>query len=660
MDSEKVLSIEEYFSSLRPTDEKLTIYEFLEQAKIDNFLYANPAKRLLRSIGDPKKIDTKNDPVLSKIFSNRVIRIYPAFEEFFGMEDIIESLVSYLRHSEQQLEESKSILYLLGPVGGGKSSLAEKLKELMETQPIYVLGYSHHTKDGKVDELSPLFESPLNLFHSKKMKQTLEVSYGIPAHSVRNNPSPWALQRLKDSEYKLDNFFVQKINPSILNQVGIAKVEPGDENNQDISTLVGKVDIRKLEKFPQNHPDAYSYSGGLCRASRGILDFVEMFKAPLKMLNPLLTATQEKNFNGTEAIGAMPFDGIVLAHSNESEWDQFKSNKTNEAFLDRINLVQVPYCLRYSEEVKIYQKLIKGSTLSKAPVAPGTFEMLAKFTVLSRLHETQLNPNLYTKMEIYNGENLKNTDAKAKSLLEYKNDAGVTEGMEGVSTRFAYKILSKVFNKNPEDISANPIDLMNILVTEIEKERYSKEKEEKLKDFVTGTLRPKYADFVEKQLRTAVLSSSHEYCQNLYERYVMMANDWIEDQDFRDPKTGLQLNIEQLNEALTAIEKPGLEINNPKDFRNEVVKHYDKYRANHNGGTPRWDAYSQMKDVIEKKVIRSTEEILPIISFNSNNSEENIRKHQNFVGKMEEMGYTKNMITLIVEWFNHMKKGGRS
>jgi len=660
MDTDKIISIEDYFSSLKQTDEKFSVYEFLEQAKVDSFLFANPAKRLLKSIGEPRKVDTKNDPVLSRIFSNRVIRVYPAFEEFFGMEDVIESLVSYLRHSEQQLEESKSILYLLGPVGGGKSSLAEKLKELMETQPIYVLGYTHKTEHGDVDELSPLFESPLNLFNNKKMKQTLDSQYGIPSHAIRNNPSPWALQRLKDSDFKLDNFFVKKIYPSILNQVGIAKVEPGDENNQDISTLVGKVDIRKLEKYPQSHPDAYSYSGGLCRASRGILDFVEMFKAPLKMLNPLLTATQEKNFNGTEAIGAMPFDGIILAHSNESEWDQFKSNKTNEAFLDRINLVQVPYCLRYSEEVKIYQKLIKSSKLSNAPVAPGTFEMLAKFTVLSRLHETKLNPNLYTKMEVYNGENLKNTDAKAKSLLEYKADAGVTEGMEGVSTRFAYKILSKVYNANPEDISANPIDLMNILVTEIEKERYAKEKEDKLKDFVTGTLRQKYFEFLEKQLRTAILSSSDEYCQNLYERYILMANDWIEDQDFRDPQTGLQLNVDELNQALTAIEKPGLETNNPKDFRNEVVKFYDKHRANNNGSTPRWNSFSKMRDVIEKKVIRSTEEILPIISFNGNASDENRKKHESFVTKMKELGYTENMIKLVIEWFNHMQKGARS
>ena len=134
----------------------------------------------------------------------------------------------------------------------------------------------------------------------------------------------------------------------MLKQIGVTKTEPGDENNQDISSLVGKVDIRKLETYAQDDPDAYSYSGGLCLANQGLLEFVEMFKAPIKVLHPLLTATQEGNFKGTEGFGAIPFDGIVLAHSNESEWKTFRNNKNNEAFLDRIYIVKVPYCLRVS------------------------------------------------------------------------------------------------------------------------------------------------------------------------------------------------------------------------------------------------------------------------------------------------------------------------
>ena len=161
-----------------------------------------------------------------------------------------------------------------------------------------------------------------------------------------------------------------KLYPSRRKQVAVAKTEPGDDNNQDISALVGKVDIRKLEMYSQNDPDAYGFSGGLNRANQGILEFVEMFKAPIKMLHPLLTATQEGNYLGTENIGAIPFQGILLAHSNEAEWQTFRNNRTNEAFLDRVSVVKVPYCLRVTEEGLIYEKLISGSALGGSPVRP--------------------------------------------------------------------------------------------------------------------------------------------------------------------------------------------------------------------------------------------------------------------------------------------------
>ena len=175
---------------------------------------------------------------------------------------------------------------------------------------------------------------------------------------------PWAVKRLEEFGGDIRKFQVVKRYPSSSSRSAIGKTEPGDENNQDISSLVGKVDIRKLETYAQDDPDAYSYSGGLCLANQGLLEFVEMFKAPIKVLHPLLTATQEGNFKGTEGFGAIPFDGIVLAHSNESEWKTFRNNKNNEAFLDRIYIVKVPYCLRVSEEVKIYEKLMRNSSLA--------------------------------------------------------------------------------------------------------------------------------------------------------------------------------------------------------------------------------------------------------------------------------------------------------
>jgi len=290
---------------------EMSLGDYLEACKGDPMMYAGAPERILAAIGEPEMVDTSRDPRLGRIFMNRTMRVYPAFAEFFGMEETIERIVSFFRHAAQGLEERKQILYLLGPVGGGKSSLAERLKALMEVNPIYVL------KAG--DEISPIFESPLGLFDPERMGPMLEERYGIPRRRLTGLMSPWCLKRLDGFDGDISRFRVVKLSPSRLRQIGISKTEPGDENNQDISSLVGKVDIRKLESLSQADPDAYSYSGGLNRANQGVLEFVEMFKAPIKMLHPLLTATQEGNYVGTENIGAIPFTGIIMAHSNEAE-----------------------------------------------------------------------------------------------------------------------------------------------------------------------------------------------------------------------------------------------------------------------------------------------------------------------------------------------------
>src|SRR5215212_6400198 len=395
------------YEAYRETD--MSLSEYLEGCRDDPTMYASAPERLLAAIGEPELVDTARDSRLGRIFMNRTIRAYPAFSEFYGMEDTVERIVSFFRHAAQGLEERKQILYLLGPVGGGKSSLAERLKSLMEVHPIYVL------KAG--DQLSPVFESPLSLFDPETLGPMLEEKYGIPRRRLSGLMSPWCYKRLESFGGDISQFRVAKIQPSRLRQIGIAKTEPGDENNQDISSLVGKVDIRKLEMFGQNDPDAYSFSGGLNRANQGILEFVEMFKAPIKMLHPLLTATQEGNYIGTENIGAIPFQGIIMAHSNEAEWQTFRNNKNNEAFIDRIYVIKVPYCLRVTEEQKIYEKLVRGSELAANPCAPSTLEMLARFSVLSRLKKHE-NSNVFAKMRVYDGESLKETDPRAKTIQE--------------------------------------------------------------------------------------------------------------------------------------------------------------------------------------------------------------------------------------------------
>jgi len=623
-------------------EEELSLEEYLDLCKKNPLVYATAAERILAAIGEPEIFDTHQDQRLSRIFGNKVIKLYPAFRDFYGLEEPIEQVVSYFRHAAQGLEEKKQILYLLGPVGGGKSSIAERLKQLMEQVPLYAL------------KNSPVNESPLGLFNNAEDIPLLESQYGIAQRYLQRIMSPWAVKRLEEYGGDIRKFRVVKRFPSILKQSAIAKTEPGDENNQDISTLVGKIDIRKLEMFAQDDPDAYSYSGGLCLANQGLLEFVEMFKAPIKVLHPLLTATQEGNFKGTEGFGAIPFDGIVMAHSNESEWKAFRNNKNNEAFLDRIYIVKVPYCLRASEEIKIYEKLIRNSSLSGAICAPGTLKMMAQFAVLTRLKEPE-NSSIFSKLQIYDGENLKDTDPKAKSYQEYRDYAGVDEGMNGISTRFAFKILSKVFNFDSSEIAANPVHLMYVLEQQIEREQFPPETEQRYLAFIKEYLAVRYAEFIGKEIQTAYLESYSEYGQNIFDRYVTYADFWIQDQEYRDTDTGEIFDRAALNAELEKIEKPA-GISNPKDFRNEIVNFVLRSRASNAGKNPNWTSYEKLRAVIEKKMFSNTEDLLPVISFNAKASAEEKQKHENFLNRMMAKGYSARQVRLLCEWYLRVRK----
>ncbi|GLX83186.1 PrkA family serine protein kinase [Thalassotalea eurytherma] len=642
------MSIFQHFKSRydEALQERYSIQEFLDICRESPMAYASAAQRLLHAIGKPEMIDTSSDARLSRIFSNRVIARYPAFSEFYGMEEAIEQIVSYLTHASQGLEEQKQILYLLGPVGGGKSSLAEKLKALMQQEPIYVLSAN--------GQCSPVNDHPFCLFDAHADSKILQEEYGVSKRYLKTIMSPWAAKRLHEFKGDIAQFEVVKVYPSILDQLAIAKTEPGDDNNQDISALVGKVDIRQLEHFAQNDADAYSYSGALCRANQGVMEFVEMFKAPIKVLHPLLTATQEGNYNPTEGLSALPFDGIILAHSNESEWQTFRNNKNNEAFLDRVYIVKVPYCMRVTEEVKIYQKLIENSELSNAQCAPDTFETLAKFSVLSRLKAPE-NSSLYSKMRVYDGDSLKDTDPKAKSYQEYRDFAGVDEGMSGLSTRFAFKILSRVFNFDHIEVAANPVHLFYVLEQQIEREQLPQETAEKYLSFIKEFLIPEYIDFIGKEIQTAYLESYSEYGQNIFDRYVTYADFWIQDQEYRDTETGQLFDREALNNELEKIEKPA-GISNPKDFRNEIVNFVLRAKANNNGQNPNWTSYEKLKSVIEKKMFSNTEDLLPVISFNTKTSSEDQKKHDNFVERMMDKGYTQKQVRLLSEWYLRVRK----
>lgn len=274
--------------------------------------------------------------------------------------------------------------------------------------------------------------------------------------------------------------------------------------------------------------------------------------------------------------------------------------------------------------------------------------------MLSRLKEPE-NSNVYSKMRVYDGENLKDTDPKAKTIQEYKDAAGVDEGMDGLSTRFAFKILSKVFNFDPTEVAANPVHLLYVLEDQIEQQQFPQEAHDRYLAHLKEFLAPRYVEFIGKEIQTAYLESYSEYGQNIFDRYVTYADFWIQDQEFRDPETGEILDRSALNEDLEKIEKPA-GISNPKDFRNEIVNFVLRARANNEGRNPSWQSYEKLRAVIEKKMFSNTEDLLPVISYSAKSSTDDDKKHQDFVRRMVNRGYTEKQVRLLSEWYLRVRK----
>jgi serine protein kinase len=258
-------------------------------------------------------------------------------------------------------------------------------------------------------------------------------------------------------------------------------------------------------------------------------------------------------------------------------------------------------------------------------------------------------------MRVYDGESLKDTDPKAKSFQEYRDYSGPDEGMSGISTRFAFKVLSAVFNYDQTEVAANPVHLMYVLEQRIGREDFPEEQKRKYLEFIKGWLSPRYAEFIGKEIQTAYLESYSEYGQNIFDRYVIYVDCWLQDEEYRDPDTGEIFDRAALNAELEKIEKPA-GIANPKDFRNEVVNFVLRARANNAGRNPAWSSYEKLREVIEKKMFSSTEDLLPVISFNAKASAEDQEKHQSFVARMVSKGYTEKQVRLLSEWYLRVQK----
>src|SRR5712691_304999 len=334
-------------------------------------------------------IQETDDPRVKRLYKDESFKVYNFFrDEFFGIEKTIAQIVRYFHSGSLKGEESRQVLYLMGPVGSGKSSLVEKLQRgLEEAEAVYAI------------EGCPMFEEPLHLI-PRHLRKEFEKMLGV---HIEGDLCPTCRFRLKEEfGARYEEFPVATVSFSKRDRKGIGVVPPVDPNNQDTSVLIGSEDISKLDRYSEGDPRVLELNGAFNVVNRGMVEFIEVFKNETEYLHAMITATQEKFIPAPGRHGTVYVDSVIIAHSNEAEWQKFKADHTNEAILDRIVVVKVPYNLRLSEEVKIYQKIIRNSDF-RAHVAPHTLEMASMFAVLSRLEPTP-KCDLMTKLRLYNGE----------------------------------------------------------------------------------------------------------------------------------------------------------------------------------------------------------------------------------------------------------------
>ncbi|WP_411679264.1 PrkA family serine protein kinase [Clostridium thailandense] len=569
---------------------------------------------------------------IRKIYGNETIKVYNFFKnDFFGIEKTLMKIASYFYSAAMNGEESRQVLYLVGPVGSGKSSIVEVLKRsLEESEPIYAL------------KGCPMREDPLHLI-PKHLRKHFEETLGV---KIEGDLCPICRNRLKE-EFKgqYENFPVVKTGFSIRSRKGIGVVPPVDPNNQDTSVLVGSVDISKMDLYPEDDPRIFSLNGAFDVGNRGLVEFIEVFKNDVEYLHTIITATQEKSIPSPGKGSMIYFDGVIIAHSNEAEWVKFKSDHTNEAILDRIVKVEVPYCMELNEETKIYEKILKKSHF-KAHIAPHTIEVAAMFAILSRLSPSN-KVDLLTKLKIYNGEEIveKGTTKKI-DIMELREEAGIREGMEGISTRFIIKAIDNALSDSEYEC-INPLSVMESIIKSIKDLDVADDLRKKYLGFIQDNIRKEYNKVLEKEITKAFIQSFKEQAESLFNNYLDHAEAYVNKTKIKDGSTGEQLDPDE--GFMRSIEEQiGISEGSAKGFRSDVTSYM--FYLIRKGGNVDYTSYEPLKEAIEKKITSSVREMSRIITKSKVRDKEQHKKYNSMVEEMKKNGYCDHCCDVILKY----------
>jgi serine protein kinase len=609
-----------------------TLLDYLEKVKEDPGMTKLAHSRfydMLMAQG-AYDITQSDDPRVKRLYKDESLKVYNFFkDEFFGIERTISQIVRYFHSASLKGEESRQVLYFMGPVGSGKSSLVERLQRGLESvDPVYAI------------EGCPMFEEPLHLI-PRHLRKEFEKMLGV---HIEGDLCPTCRFRLKEEfGARYEEFPVITVSFSKRNRKGIGVVPPVDPNNQDTSVLIGSEDISKLDKYSEGDPRVLELNGAFNVGNRGMVEFIEVFKNETEYLHAMITATQEKFVPAPGRHGTIYVDSVIVAHSNEAEWQKFKADHTNEAILDRIVVVKVPYNLRLSEEVKIYQKILRNSDF-RAHVAPHTLEMASMFAVLSRLEPTP-KCDLMTKLRLYNGEEVIEKGRTKKINVNELREETKREGLSGISTRFIMKSLDNALSESGRCI--NPINVREALISMIKDQDLADDTRKLYLEFLQDTLHKEYLELLEKEITKAFVYSYQEQADALFQNYLDHAEAYVNKTRVKDRNTREELQPDE--GFLKSVEEQIAIIGSAADgFRQEVIAYL--WAALRRSEKVSYQSYEPLKEAIEKKLMSSVRDISRVITKARTRDEEQGSKYDAMVKNLLDNGYCEYCVDVVLKY----------
>jgi len=560
--------------------------------------------------------------------------------ELFGIDEALAKVVEYLKAAALGSDVGKRILMLYGPPSSGKSQLVILLKRGLEAYT--------HTDAGAVYAIAdcPQHENPLHLIPHLLRQEFLDT-YGV---YIEGELCPRCALQLRDT-YERDIYRVpvERIFFSEKERLGIGTFVPSDPKSQDISELVGSLDLATVGEYgAESDPRAYRFDGELNIANRGMVEFIEMLKADERFLYILLTLTQEKNIK-TGRFSLIYADECVIAHTNEAEFKEFLADKKSEALQDRMIMVQMPYNLKVSAEVKIYEKLLQRASLGPLHLAPHALEVAAMFAVLSRLEAPkQAGLTLVKKLRLYDGQEVEGFRQKDLKLIKAQTER---EGMDGISPRFVINRLSSSLIR-PNTQCINPIDVLRALKDGFDSQGTFKREERETFDHLIADVRREYDEIAKTDVQKAFFVSFEQEALTLLDNYLDHVEAYLDDKKLVDPLTEEERDPDE--KLMRAIEeKVKVPESGKEAFRNEIFRKVAM--AQRRGERFDYTTHEKLKEAIEKQLFEERRDTIKLTVSTRNPDPEQLRKLNEVVDTLvRKEGYCSECANELLKYVSSL------